>query len=138
MTAQCISVGRRAGTLQVQRADDTPIALYVGGRTGALIKEQVCRWTVKWMAGEAAEYLRASQERGDVFVAGKVEQWIDREKRILGPGDSAFIPGGIVHASFNVGDGNASIVAILGPCVGAIGYELVDVAGEAPWNTLRR
>ncbi|MBI5341394.1 MAG: FAD-dependent oxidoreductase [Mycolicibacterium rufum] len=55
MTAQCISVGRRAGTLQVQRADDTPIALYLGGRTGALIKEQVCRWTVKWMAGEAAE-----------------------------------------------------------------------------------
>jgi len=26
------------------------------------------------MAGEAAEYLRASQERGDVFVAGKVER----------------------------------------------------------------
>jgi hypothetical protein len=26
------------------------------------------------MAGEAAEYLRASEERGDVFVAGKVER----------------------------------------------------------------
>ena len=71
-------------------------------------------------------------------VAGKVEQWVEREKRILGPGDCAFIPADVVHASFNVGDGNASIVAILGPCVGATGYEVADVAGDAPWNTLRR
>ncbi|MEO3757880.1 FAD-dependent oxidoreductase [Mycobacterium sp. B14F4] len=53
MTAQCISLGRGAGTLQVQRADDTPVNLYIGGKAGALIKEQVCRWTVKWLAGEA-------------------------------------------------------------------------------------
>jgi hypothetical protein len=30
------------------------------------------------------------------------------------------------------------VVAILGPCVGPIGYELVDVAGEAPWKGLRK
>lgn len=77
------------------------------------------------------------QEEVILVVAGTVEQWVDREKRILGPGDSAFIPGGVVHASFNVGDGEAKIVAILGPCVGAIGYEVVDVAGEAAWNGLR-
>jgi quercetin dioxygenase-like cupin family protein len=78
------------------------------------------------------------QEEVILVVAGKVEQWLDREKRILGPGDSAFIPGGIVHASFNVGDTDAKIVAILGPCVGKIGYEVVDVAGEAPWKTMRK
>lgn len=55
MTAQCISLGRRAGTLQLQRKDDTPVPVFVGGRAGAVIKEQVCRWTVKWMAGEAEE-----------------------------------------------------------------------------------
>jgi quercetin dioxygenase-like cupin family protein len=77
------------------------------------------------------------QEEVIYVVGGKVEQWIDRDKRVLGPGDSAFIPAGMVHASFNVGDGNASIVAILGPCVGDTGYEVVDVAGEAPWNKLR-
>jgi quercetin dioxygenase-like cupin family protein len=77
------------------------------------------------------------QEEVILVVAGKVEQWVDRQKRILGPGDSAFIPGDVVHASFNVGDKPAKIVAILGPCVGRIGYELVDVAGEAPWRTLR-
>jgi quercetin dioxygenase-like cupin family protein len=78
------------------------------------------------------------QEEVILVVSGKVEQWLDREKRILGPGDSAFIPGGVVHASFNVGDADAKIVAILGPCVGKIGYEVVDVAGEAPWKTMRR
>jgi len=77
------------------------------------------------------------QEEVILIVAGKVEQWVDREKRILGPGDSAFIPADVVHASFNVGDKPAKIVAILGPCVGEIGYELVDVAGDAPWKTLR-
>ena len=71
-------------------------------------------------------------------VSGKVEQWVDREKRMLGPGDSAFLPAGTVHASFNVGDKDAKVVAILGPCVGAGGYELVDVASEAPWKDLWR
>ena len=47
------------------------------------------------------------QEEVILCVSGSVEQWVDREKRILGP------------------------------CVGEIGYELVDVAGEAPWKTLR-
>jgi quercetin dioxygenase-like cupin family protein len=78
------------------------------------------------------------QEEVILVVAGKVEQWVDRDKRILGPGDSAFIPGDVVHASFNVGDQPAKIVAILGPCVGPIGYEVVDVSNDSPWKTLRK
>jgi quercetin dioxygenase-like cupin family protein len=78
------------------------------------------------------------QEEVLYIVAGRVEQWVHRDKRVLGPGDSAYVPADMVHASFNVGDQDARIVAILGPCVGAGGYELVDVAGEAPWNALRR
>ena len=77
------------------------------------------------------------QEEVIYVVAGKVEQWIDRKKQVLGPGDCAFIPADVVHASFNIGDAHAKIVAILGPCVGEIGYELVDVAGEAPWIRMR-
>jgi quercetin dioxygenase-like cupin family protein len=77
------------------------------------------------------------QEEVLYVVGGTVEQWVDREKRLLGPGDSAYVPADMVHASFNVGATDATIVAILGPCVGDIGYELVDVAGEAPWTTLR-
>ena len=78
------------------------------------------------------------QEEVIYCAAGEVEQWIEQEKRVLGPGDSAFIPAGVVHASFNIGDSDANLVAILGPCVGPVGYELVDVAGEAPWSGLRR
>jgi len=77
------------------------------------------------------------QEEVIYVVTGKVEQWVDREKRILAAGDSAFLPAGTVHASFNVGGTDANIVAILGPCVGAKGYEVVDVAGEEPWKNLR-
>ena len=77
------------------------------------------------------------QEEVIVVLAGKVEQWIDRDKRVLTAGDAAFIPADMVHASFNVGDSEAKLLAILGPCVGPIGYELVDVAGDPPWNALR-
>jgi quercetin dioxygenase-like cupin family protein len=77
------------------------------------------------------------QEEVILCVSGSVEQWVDREKRILAPGDSAFIPAGVVHASFNVGQSEAKVVAILGPCKGDIGYEVVEMGAEAPWNTLR-
>ena len=78
------------------------------------------------------------QEEVIVVVSGVVEQWVDRERRILGPGDSAFIPADVVHASFNPGDHPATILAILGPCMGPLGYEVVDVAGDVPWNALRQ
>ncbi|GJF10336.1 dehydrogenase [Mycolicibacterium cyprinidarum] len=55
MSGQCISLGRGAGTVQLQRKDDTPRNLYIGGRSGAFMKEQVCRWTLKWLRGEAVK-----------------------------------------------------------------------------------
>ena len=42
-----------------------------------------------------------------------------------------------MHASFNAGEGEARIVAILGPCVGDVGYVWSRCGAEAPWNTLR-
>ena len=77
------------------------------------------------------------QEEVVLVISGTVEQWIDREKRILDPGDAAFIPAAVVHASFNAGDRPAKIIAILGPCVGPGGYEVLDVANDAPWKMLR-
>jgi NADH:ubiquinone reductase (H+-translocating) len=53
MAGQCISLGRKAGTFQFADVDDTPRRLYIGGRTGAIVKEQVCRYTLKWLRGEA-------------------------------------------------------------------------------------
>ncbi len=77
-----------------------------------------------------------NQEEVMFVVSGKVEQWIDQEKRLLGAGDSAFIPPGVVHASFNAGDTMARVMAIFGPCVGD-GFEMIDMAGDAPWKSLR-
>ncbi len=51
--SQCISVGRRGGTVQFSHADDRPRSLYVGGRTAAFIKEKVCAMTVAALRQEA-------------------------------------------------------------------------------------
>jgi quercetin dioxygenase-like cupin family protein len=77
------------------------------------------------------------QEEVIVCVKGTLEQWVGEEMRMLKPGDSVFIQADEVHASFNMGDENAYALAILGPCVGEIGYEVVEVADQPPWNSLR-
>ncbi len=77
------------------------------------------------------------QEEVLLVLAGDVEQWIEGEKRILHAGNSAFVPADMVHASFNAGTGEARIAAILGPCIGDIGYVSVEMGDTAPWDTLR-
>ncbi|MFK7981825.1 MAG: cupin domain-containing protein [Saprospiraceae bacterium] len=77
------------------------------------------------------------QEEVIYVVNGTVEQWVGQEKQILTAGESVFIPADMVHASFNVGDSDARLIAILGPSVGEDGYELVEVYEQAPWNALR-
>ena len=42
-----------------------------------------------------------------------------------------------MHASFNVGDVTARLFVVLAPSIGDEGYELVDVASEEPWSSLR-
>jgi quercetin dioxygenase-like cupin family protein len=76
------------------------------------------------------------QEEVIYVLAGQIEQWVDREKRLLVPGDAAFMPAGMVHASFNAGDGEARLLAIFGPCVGE-GFETVEVGDDPRWKDLR-
>lgn len=77
------------------------------------------------------------QEEAIYVIEGEIEEWVGGEKRTLRPGDSAFIAADVVHASFNLGDEKARLLAILGPCVGPEGYELVDVADQEPWASLK-
>lgn len=77
------------------------------------------------------------QEEMIVVKAGRIEQWIEQESHILGPGDSVYIDADVVHASFNTGGEPAQLQVFLGPSVGESGYELVDVSGEEPWRSLR-
>jgi quercetin dioxygenase-like cupin family protein len=70
-------------------------------------------------------------------LAGRIEQWIEQEKTILEAGDSVYLDQDVVHASFNVGDETARLLVVLAPSVGDEGYQLVDVASEEPWSSLR-
>jgi quercetin dioxygenase-like cupin family protein len=78
------------------------------------------------------------QEEVIVVQSGRVEQWLEGEKQELGPGEAVYIDADVVHASFNVGDATARLTVTLGPCAGDGGYELVEVAGEEPWASMRR
>jgi quercetin dioxygenase-like cupin family protein len=64
-------------------------------------------------------------------------QWVDKNKQILNAGDSAFVPKNTVHASFNIFDEPATLQVVLAPAKGETGYELVDVAQEEPWKSIR-
>jgi quercetin dioxygenase-like cupin family protein len=77
------------------------------------------------------------QEEVIVVQAGEIEQWLEGDKTVLGPGEAVFIGMGTVHASFNTGQETARLTVALGPCVGESGYELVEVSGEEPWRSLR-
>ncbi len=52
-TGQCISLGRRAGTIQLAHLDDRVMPLFIGGRAAASIKEAVCKGTISFLAREA-------------------------------------------------------------------------------------
>ena len=78
------------------------------------------------------------QEQVSYVVNGTIEFWIKHEKRMLAHGDSAFIPANTVHAFFNIGGTDAKIIAVHGPCIGAIGYEIVEVSDETPWKDMRK
>jgi NADH dehydrogenase len=49
---QCISLGRKRATLQLSHTDDTPRRSYIAGRPAAVIKEQICKGTLSFIARE--------------------------------------------------------------------------------------
>lgn len=66
------------------------------------------------------------------ILSGKAEQWVGKEKRILSPGDTAFIPMGEVHGTYNSFDAPLVFLAILSPAE-ADDPAMVDVSTEEPW-----
>jgi quercetin dioxygenase-like cupin family protein len=79
------------------------------------------------------------QEEMIIVNTGRITQYLEQESRELGPGDSVFVPANTVHASFNEGDETAHLTVILGPALDTeTGYDLVDVADQEPWSSLRR
>ena len=75
-------------------------------------------------------------------VYGRAEQWVGQEYRILGPGEIAHIPPGVVHATYNPHAEPLVFLAILSPA--KLSADLAaapdphDVSTEEPWASLRR
>jgi quercetin dioxygenase-like cupin family protein len=82
-------------------------------------------------------HFHPGQEEVIYVIDGEIEQWIEREHRVLRRGDAVVIGESVVHASFNDGASPATIVAILSPAVGEDGYAVEDVSGDEPWASLR-
>lgn len=74
-------------------------------------------------------------------LEGRAEQWVDGEHRILGPGEIAHLPAGVVHATYNPFAEILVFQAILSPAVLppdlAGEPDPVDVSGEEPWASIR-
>ena len=70
------------------------------------------------------------------ILEGEVEQWIGEEMKLCVAGDVVYVPPGVVHASFNIGEGNAKLLAIFGNKSSSADLA-VDVSGVEPWKTLR-
>jgi quercetin dioxygenase-like cupin family protein len=88
--------------------------------------------------GGHAFHKHPKQEEMIYVIEGQVEQWLGREKRMLGPGDSVYLPAGTVHASFCEPGKTARLLAVLAPCVGdGNGYEVEEVADQPEWQGLR-
>ena len=68
---------------------------------------------------------------------GRIEQWLEQDKHELGPGEAVYIPAGVVHASFTVGDEPATVSVMLTPTAGEDGYAVVDVFEQEPWASLK-
>ncbi len=74
-------------------------------------------------------------------VYGRAEQWVGTERRILGPGEIAHIPAGVVHATYNPHAEPLVFLAILSPAKLPAGQAEVpdpcDVSSQEPWASLR-
>lgn len=70
------------------------------------------------------------------ILEGRAEQWVDRERRHLGPGESAHIPVDVVHGIYNTSGAPVRFLAILSPAE-AEGPFLIDVYRDEPWRSLK-
>jgi quercetin dioxygenase-like cupin family protein len=77
------------------------------------------------------------QDEMIIVKSGRIVQWIERDHRELGPGDSVYIDKDVVHGSYNEFGEDAELQVVLAPAAGDGGYELVDVSAEEPWSSLR-
>lgn len=106
-------------------------------KPGLTDAEQLTMCRVYMPPGEGHQFHRHPALEEIIYViSGTAEQWVEEEKRLLGPGEIAHIPKDVIHATYNGGDDTLVFLAILSPSV----YEgpfAIDVFDEEPWRSLR-
>jgi quercetin dioxygenase-like cupin family protein len=70
------------------------------------------------------------------ILDGQAEQWVGTERRILKPGEMAFIPKAEVHGTYNTFAEKLVFLAILSSADGCA-PTVVDVSDEPPWRSIR-
>lgn len=106
-------------------------------RPGLTDAEELLLVRVRMPKGKAHQFHRhPAMEEIIYVVSGTAEQWVDREKRILGAGEIAHIPRDVVHGTYNAGDDTLVFLAILSPAT-FDGPALVDVHTDEPWRSLK-
>ena len=68
-------------------------------------------------------------------LEGRMEQWVEQEKKVLEPGESVHIPPGVVHASYNSSGESMVFLAIISPAEAE--PFMIEVDEEEPWRSLR-
>jgi quercetin dioxygenase-like cupin family protein len=70
------------------------------------------------------------------ILSGTAEQWIEKEKRIMKAGDAIYLPVGMVHGTYNIGEDTLDFLAVLSPARSE-GPVTIEVSDQAPWKSLR-
>lgn len=70
------------------------------------------------------------------ILSGTAEQWVEGQKTVMGPGDSVYLPAGLVHGTYNAGKEILDFLAILSPAKSE-GPMTVEVCNQEPWKSLR-
>jgi len=70
------------------------------------------------------------------LLSGTAEQWVVEENRVMKPGDSLYLPAGVVHGTYNTGREVLDFLAVLSPA-NSDGPATVEVSDREPWKSLR-
>lgn len=70
------------------------------------------------------------------ILSGTCEQWVEREKKIIGPGDALYLPAGVIHGTYNIGRDTLDFLAVLSPAKTGDPVTL-EVSNQEPWKSLR-
>jgi len=106
-------------------------------RPGLVAAEQLQLVRVTMPPGKFHAFHRHPHMEEILYVVeGRLEQWVEREQRVLAVGEVAHIPTNVVHGSYNVFDQPVVFLAMLSPAV-FDGPALIDVSREEPWCSLK-